>query len=63
MLYTEWNLDYAIAVAREEGQEEGMEKGRATEKLEIARNILAEGVTPEFIQKVTGLDIETIKNL
>jgi predicted transposase/invertase (TIGR01784 family) len=63
MLYTEWNLDDAIAVAHEEGQEEGMEKGRATEKLEIARNLLAEGAAPDFIQKITGLDIETIKNL
>ena len=71
MLYTEWNLDDAIAVAREEGredgikegQEEGMGKGRVTEKLEIARNLLAEGAALEFIQKITGLDIETIKNL
>jgi predicted transposase/invertase (TIGR01784 family) len=67
MLYTEWNWDDAMAVvreeAREDGIEEGMEKGRVTEKLEIARNLLAEGATLEFIQKVTGLDIETIKNL
>jgi len=63
MLYTEWNIDDTIAVAREEGEEEGMEKGRANEKLEIARNLLAEGATHEFIQKVTSLDIETIKNL
>ena len=55
MLYTEWNWDDAMAVAREEARED--------EKLEIARNLLAEGTTPEFIQKVTGLDIETIRNL
>ena len=67
MLYTEWNMDDAIAVAREEGKEEGheegIEEGRINEKIEIARNLLAEGSTPDFIQKITGLDIETIKAL
>jgi len=29
----------------------------------IARNALAEGSTPEFVHKITGLDLETIKNL
>ena len=73
--HAEWNLEDAIAVAREdgleegrtkgleEGREEGIEKGRANEKLEIARNLLTEGATLDFIQKITGLDIETIKNL
>ena len=67
MSYTEWNLDDAIAVAREEGQKEGREKGReegrVTEKLEIARNLLAKGSTPEFVHDITGLDIETINSL
>jgi len=52
---TEWNMDDALAVRYEEGRE------TATE--EIARNLLAEGSTPDFIQKITGLDIETIQNL
>jgi predicted transposase/invertase (TIGR01784 family) len=71
MLYTEWNLDDALAVRYEEGKEEGLEEGREegleegrfNEKLEIARNLLAEGSTPEFVQKITGLDMETIENL
>jgi predicted transposase/invertase (TIGR01784 family) len=63
MLYTEWNLDDALAVRYEEGHEDGLEKGHFNEKLEIARNLLAEGSTPEFIHKITGLDIETIENL
>jgi hypothetical protein len=71
MLFTEFNLDDAIAVAheegleegREEGLEEGMEKGHFYEKLKIARNLLAEGSTFEFIHKITGLDMETIENL
>ena len=68
MLFTEWNLEDAIAVRYEEGLEDGLEKGiaegrlegRTDEKLEIARNLLTEGMTPEFVQKITGLDLETI---
>jgi len=59
MLFTEFNLDDAIAVAKKEGREEG----HFNEKLEIARNLLAEGSTAEFVQKITGLDMETIENL
>ena len=71
MLYAEFNLDDAIAVRYEEGIEkgiekgieEGIEKGRVNEKLEIARNALAEGATFSFIQKITGLDLETIEGI
>jgi hypothetical protein len=59
MLFTEWNWDDALAVRFEEGMEEGMEKGRE----EIARNALMEGLSTETIQKITGLDIETIRNI
>jgi len=56
-----------IAVAREEALEDGLEKGReeGLEKanLKIARNLLSEGSTPEFVQKITGLDLETIAGL
>ena len=67
MLYTEFNLDDAIAVAREEGKEDGLEQGleqgRYEANLVIARNLLAEGSTPEFVQKITRLDSETISGL
>jgi len=59
MLMTEWNWDDALAVRYEEGWEEG----RSDEKLEIVRNLLAEGSTPEFVQKITGLSLETINEL
>ena len=55
MLFTEWKLEDAIAVAREEA--------RVDEKLEIARNSLAKGSTPEFVRDITGLDMETIESL
>ena len=71
MLMTEWNWDDALAVRFEEGleegmekgREEGMEKGRANEQREIARNALAEGASVEFVQKITGLDMEAIEKL
>jgi hypothetical protein len=34
------------------GEAKGMEK--------VARNALAHGASPEFVQKITGLDIQTI---
>ncbi|MCL2801766.1 MAG: hypothetical protein FWD28_08425 [Treponema sp.] len=49
------DLGYKLRAARKEGIIE-------TSKT-IARNLLAEGSTHEFIQKITGLDLETIKGL
>jgi predicted transposase/invertase (TIGR01784 family) len=79
MLMTEWNWDDALAVRYEEGMEEGIERGLEQglnqgreegleEGLEqgrmiIARNLLAEGSTPEFVQKITGLSLDEIAKL
>jgi hypothetical protein len=60
MLFTEWNWDDALAVRFEEGLEKGLEKGREKSREEIARNALTEGLPMETIQKITGLDIDTI---
>ena len=46
----------------EQGREEARKEARE-EKREIARNALAEGATLEFVHKITGLDMETLKNL
>ena len=46
-----------------EGREEGHKEGREEGREEIARNALAEGLSFETVQKITGLDLETIKNL
>jgi len=59
MLLTEWNLEDAKKVWYEDGLEDGREEGRE----EIARNALAEGASIEFIHKITGLDMGTIKSL
>jgi predicted transposase/invertase (TIGR01784 family) len=67
MLFTEWNWDDALAVRFEEGMEEGLERGlergRGEGREEIARNALAKGLSPDIIGEITGLDIETIRNI
>jgi len=50
MLHLQWKLD-------------GIEEGKVEEKLTIARNALAEGSTPEFVQKITGLSFDEIAKL
>jgi len=52
-----------LAEGRQEGLKEGMEKGHAEKAIEIARNALAQGASIDFVTKITGLDIETIKQL
>jgi len=48
---------------REEGREEGEEIGMEKEKQIIAKNLLAEGSTPEFVHRITGLSPEQIAAL
>ena len=59
MLYAEWNLEDAVAYAREEAREEAWEESKHT----FARKALAKGSTPEFVHEITGLDLETIRGL
>ena len=59
MILTEWNTEDAIAYARNEGREEG----REASNIEIARKALAEGASIEFVQKITGLDLEAVQGL
>jgi len=71
MLMTEWNLDDALAVRFEEGIEEGMERGieigqetgMEAATVAIAKNALAKGVAPEFVQEITGLGMDVIKSI
>ena len=38
-------------------------EGRRERNREIAINLLAKGSTPEFVQEITGLDLEAIEKL
>ena len=44
-------------------KQEGIEKGKAEEKLEIAKNAKDLGLSVEQIQKLTGLSINEIEKL
>jgi len=55
MILEEWNMEDAIAFAREEEREEIYK--------EIVRNLLAKGSTPEFVREITGLELEAIQEL
>ena len=67
----EMDLQSEKVYAREEGLAEGLSKGRAEgrtegrrqEKEDMARNALAEGFSVEAVQKITGLDPETVARL
>jgi hypothetical protein len=71
MLLTEWNIEDAKKVWFEEGMEEGWEKGmekgieKGMEKgmEKVARNALAEGISIEFVNKITGLNEETLRHM
>jgi hypothetical protein len=59
MLMSEWKLEDALVVEREESREEGWEE----RGIEVARNALDAGLPVEIIQTITGLDADTIRSL
>ncbi|MFR3687578.1 MAG: transposase [Enterococcus sp.] len=48
---------------REEGISQGMERGIEQGKCIVALELLKTGKTIDYVSKVTGLDIETLKRL
>ena len=52
-----------IEKGRAEGRAEGIEKGREEEKYEIAKAMLADGMSVKVIARYTGLSEEEIQNL
>jgi predicted transposase/invertase (TIGR01784 family) len=63
MLLTEWDWDMALEVRWEDGVEEGREQGLKEGLKNTAKNALAKGLPLETIRDITGLDLETLKNL
>ena len=51
-----------IAEGKEIGMKEGMEKGMNQKALEIAKNMLAMGLSAEQVAKATQLPLDIIKN-
>ena len=44
-------------------RDKGLEEGREERDIEIARSLLAKGSSPEFVQEITGLDMDIIRGL
>jgi len=63
MLYGEYRLEDEIAVVKREAWEDGHAEAFEERNRTIARNALAKGSTPEFVQEITGLDLEIIRQL
>src|ERR1700722_6610676 len=70
-LKSRWDYENSIAFAREEAEEKGIEKGieqgielgRHDEALDIARELLKEGSSVEFVARITKLPIGEIEKL
>ena len=57
------DVQEAVRYAREHGLEQGLEQGRAVEKRLLARNMLAEGLEPATVAKISGLTEEELQEL
>ena len=53
----------SILDGREEARNQGRVEGYKEVIETIARNALAEGATLEFVQKITGLDLDTLMKM
>ena len=54
---------YAEKIGREKGHESGLKEGQKSEQLKIAKKMKDKGQSLEFIQEMTDLSMEEIKNL
>ena len=56
-------FDYEMDDGFREGREEGIEQGIEQGKSLVALELLKTGNTIDYVSKVTGLDIKTLKKL
>jgi len=47
----------------EKGRGEGREKGRGEEKVEVATKLFSEGMSIDFVAKITGLPMDELHKL
>ena len=57
------NYDMTMETAIDEAREEGLEKGRYEERLELVRKMLSKGLSLEVVSDVTGLSVEELETL
>ena len=53
-------IEYNRRQAREEGRVEGMQQGDANARLQLAKNMLAKGLSPALISEISGLTEEEV---
>ena len=63
MLLTEWKTEDAIKVWYEECREEGWAEAWGKSRIQIAQTALHERLPLEVIQKITGLDMDAIREI
>ena len=58
-------LDYntSMYTERQEGINEGIEKGKTEAKIQFAKKMRSEGFSPEIVMKITGLTAEELEKL
>ena len=56
-------LEGTFRAGKEQGIEQGIEQGMQQKEIEIAKNLLANGLDPDFVSKNTGLALATVKKL
>ena len=52
-----------LAYAEEKGMVKGIEQGAKLEKIEIAKNLIQNGLDNKLISKSTGLSLEEVEKL
>ena len=57
MLFTEFDMDTAIKIWKEEGKDEGKKE----KQMEIAKNLIQKGLDNDFIVETTGLSLEEVE--
>ena len=55
------NYDMTMETAIDEVREEGLERGRHEERLELIRKMLSKGLSLEVVSDVTGLSLEELE--
>ncbi|MDR1184477.1 MAG: hypothetical protein LBK67_06740 [Coriobacteriales bacterium] len=63
MLLTEWNMEDALRVAREEEREIGERRGRELGRIDSAARMKSAGIDIKIIVECTGLKPEEVEKL
>ncbi len=58
-----WGYDDGKEDGKAEGKAEGLEEGARAKEIEIAKNLLKDGISIEVVSRNTGLSIEELNKL